>query len=107
MAIEYNTEGSTDANAWSGSGFANGATLIAGNPGGPWTTNLDQRATNIEYLDITNAFAANIGSESSPLRFEANTSGDEYLRYRPSGGKMWVYAQNGTGDSKIENADIG
>jgi len=108
MAVEYNTEGSTDANAWSGSGFAANATLVAANPGGPWTTNLDQSANDITYLQVLSAFREDIGNAANPLQVEADAIGlDSYIRYRPGGGSMWLKAEDATGPATINNLDVG
>lgn len=110
MTVAYNVQGSTTfaAAGWSdATGFAAGAELVVANPGGPITAGLDQRATDILYLDILSAWNANIGSQSAPLRVESTQTGSGRLRYRPSGGRLWLYAQNGSGDATIDNLDVG
>lgn len=110
MAIAYNVAGSTTfaSAGWSdATGFANDATLVVANAGGPITAGLDQKATNIDYLEVLSAFSADIGDPTNPLQFEANGATTDYFRYRPSGGRCWVYAKDGTGDAKIENLDVG
>lgn len=108
--MAFNVEGSTTfaAAGWSDAiGFANSATLIVANAGGPVVAGLDQTATNPTSLEVLNAWTTDIGTQANPLKFEANLLGTNYFRYRPGGGRCWVAAEDAGGAAKIENLDVG
>lgn len=109
MAIEYLAEGATtlNASAWSGSGFADNATLIIdksfGN-GSPLTTDTDQSGLTegIDYLDIQPGAEGQLGTGSSPLRVDADTgSGDRIINH----GHVTLYLKAEGDDNLINNFD--
>lgn len=102
MAIEYLANGATSLAAanWSGSGFADNATLIIEQGSQTITGGLDQSGltTGIDYLDIRPGFTGNIGSPSAgALTVDADTTTADYIRYAALGGTLYLNAGGGSG----------
>lgn len=99
MALAYLTEGSTTlaAGAWSdATGFAAGATLIIDALGAQnIQTDVDWSGiAAISYLSVSNNFSGNIGSATSPLKFEATTG----FYNDASGGNVFFESKSTDGD---------
>lgn len=83
MAIEFLNEGATSLAAanWSGSGFADNATLVIDKPfgdGSAVTSDVDQSGltTGIDYLDIKKSAVGTIRG----LKVDADTAGADFIR---------------------------
>ena len=111
MAIEYLAEGATtlNASAWSGSGFADNATLVINVPfgnGSPLTTDTDQSGltTGIDYLDIKKGAVGQLGTGALPLRVDADSAaGDRITNH----GAVTLYLSAAGGSAVINNFDCG
>lgn len=99
MALAYLTEGSTTlaAAAWSdATGFAAGATLIIDALGSQnIQTAVDWSGiAAISYLSVSSNFSGNIGTATSPLKFEATTG----FYNDASGGSVFFESKSTDGD---------
>lgn len=109
MAEEYISEGVNTyaAGSWSGSGFADGATLVHDKPTAAIVNSVDWSGltTGIEYLKVLAAQFNNIGSANGPLKCDVDASSDAHLHYFASGGHMYYDADGGS--SVCNNMSVG
>lgn len=105
MAIEFLNEGATSLAAanWSGSGFADNATLIIDKPfgaGAPITSDVDfsSLTTGIDYLDIKPGAIGTIRG----LKVDADSAAGDYIRNH---GRVRLEMESGGG--AVNNFDCG
>lgn len=111
MAIEFLAEGAVTlaAAAWTGSGFADNATLVINKPfgnGSPLTTGTDQSGltVGIDYLDVMKGAVGQLGTGALPLTVDADSAaGDRITNH----GAVKLYLDAGGGSATINNFDCG
>jgi hypothetical protein len=92
MAVTYLNENATSlaaANWEDSTGFADDAQLVIASGSVATVDDVDQNASDVEYLIVTEGRTGDLGTAASPVKFEADTPAGNKVEIRGSGGNFY------------------